>query len=75
MSSRAVVRGLRRPERKVQLNFPPKSPAAVPPWRLGGLAKTGPLSSRSLGWSAIEERIARVRVWPASFLAFCLLPE
>lgn len=41
-----VPRVFRRPMRKVQRNFPPKPPSAVPPWRLGGPVKTGPLSSR-----------------------------
>jgi hypothetical protein len=51
----------------VQQNFPPKSPTAVLPRRLGGLVNTGPLSSRRAGWSAIEEQGA-----PTSFCVLLL---
>ncbi len=53
----------------MQQDFPPKSLTAVPPRRLGGLANTGPLSSRGLGWSAIEEQGA------FSIPASCFFPR
>jgi len=40
-----IPRSVRGPERKVQQQFPPKSPTAVPPRRLGGTVNTGSLSS------------------------------
>src|SRR5258707_13007342 len=43
-----MFRGASEPVRKVQQEIPPKSPSAVPPRRLGGKAKTCPLSSGEL---------------------------
>jgi hypothetical protein len=54
------------PERKVQQDLPPKLPSAVPPRRLGGKAKTCPLSSEESDGALSRSEAPHVFLRPAS---------
>jgi hypothetical protein len=54
------------PERKVQQDLPPKLPSAVPPRRLGGKAKTCPLSSEESDGALSRSAASYGFVRPAS---------
>jgi hypothetical protein len=53
----------------VQQNYPPKSPLAVPPRRLGGLVNTGPLSSEESDGALSRSKAPFAVLRPATFPA------
>ena len=70
MSSRAnVPRSFGGPSERCSGVFPPKSPTAVPPRRLGGMANTCPLSSEESDGALSRSKAPSVFPRPASFPA------